>query len=559
MIKNKSSYKWIFILLLITGCLVIKSFIGFGWDDEGYYLSVVHRYAMGEVPAFDEWYPSSLFGMILLPVYFLHKIVFGSVEGIVVFFRLFHLLIRFISSIFAYAVIRKHTKNDVTAFFAAGCLLVYSKENMALYSYSDLAVNYGCLAVILLLYNETFGEKKKWIYFVAGISYVITVFANPYNIVLYFYFVLLAFVAWKTQKDKSSFSALRLFTAGCCLIGFSFIVYLLLNEPATALMHSLKYVLNFPGLVAKNVIVALIKWGWYVVKPYGIILLILQIAIFTYTMVRTYKKNWKWQHKCILFFTELVCAFIYILIQFFFLDDKSVIGIAYIPISILGLLCFMMTEEKDWPPFLLVYIPGILMSMTFQCSSLTGIFAITTGFTLSVIASFILIYRFVQETGEKKIRSCTNIFLGVVLGYTFAIRILYCRYNVYEEVYNCHIENGAYKGIITDTSQKEFYEQSMTELYMIEGLTEEGDSVLILGNNMWMYLCLERGVGAPTTWRMEANHIYFSPYYDMHPDKMPACIYTNELCEEEYGDSILLNGVTYKELYSGRGKIYVAE
>lgn len=547
--------KYIILLFAIGVLLGVKAIYGFGWDDEGYYLSIVHRFYMGEIPMYDEWYPSQLSGVLLLPVYFLFKIITGSGEGVVLFFRWFYLFVLLLDSVFVYAVISKWTKKPLIAFFSAAFLLIYSTENKALFSYSDLAVVFVSLAMVSLIAKDAWGSKKRYLDIFSGMCYVCALFANPYLIVVYVYMIIVTAVKYIVMKNKECIFDLLAFTVGCCLIGFAFIGYLLGNASIGDLIKSFGYFMNFPGHAAKNVLVDLVKWFWYVIKPYSIPLIGLQVILFGYVLFGIYKRRITMPKK-ILFGIEMICAISYILIQYFFMDDKNVIGIAYIPLAILALFCFLMTINRDWKIFCIIYLPGMLMSIAYQCSSDTGIFAITTGFVVSAIASVVMIYGFVQENDMRVMNKSCWILLLIILVYTGIIRVSYCRYNEFEEVYNARMENGPYKGIITDEKQKQYYEESLKDIEVIETNVKEDDTVLILGNNMWMYLCLDRCIGAPTTWRMTIDHEYFAPYFEMHADKKPEIIYANELAEEYKYDSLILQDEVYPCVYQGRGKIY---
>ncbi len=558
MVRDKDFIReWIpvAVLMCLFLCLVIKSFFGFGWDDEGYYLSVTHRFFLGEIPIYDEWNPGQLSGMLLLPFYALYRTVVGSGEGIVIFFRLLYLVLLFWKSMFAFLVIKKITGKTEPALLAAAFFLVYSTENKALFSYSDLAVSYLGLALLLLLWEEITEKKQIWVYFAAGISFVLAVFANPYNIIVYFYFAGLAVLGCRKEKNKRCLFHFGVFTGGCCLIGFGFLGYLLFHAPLQDLLTAFKYFVNYPGHSASNVLLALAKWLWYAGKPYNVFIIV-QAIIFLYVLKKLMEGGLTAKQKKVLFRVEIMCAFFYCAIQYLFMDDKNVIGIAFIPISVMGLLCFIMSRKKDWRLFLLLYVPGILMSIAFQCASDTGIFAMITGFVLSAMASVVSIFDFMKENLEIKQKHTVYILLAAALCYTFAVRLYYCKYNVYEETYDSRIISGPYRGILTDARQKKFYEESMQELNMIARQTTREDHILILGNNMWMYLCLDRGIAAPATFRMDLDHACVRPYFAMHPDKMPTRIYANDLCEDEGKDNILFNGEVYSVMYSGVGKIY---
>lgn len=541
--------KSLFFLLLLFGIailLVVKSFVGFGWDDEGYYLAVVHRFWTGDLPILHEWIPSQLYALLLLPTYGGVRMIAGE-EGIILFFRLFYLAFRFTISLMVFFVIKRYTKRVGTAFVSAAILLIFCKENMAMYSYSDLGVSCFAISVVLLLYGEWTAHKKKWVYFVAGLGFVASVFSNPYMLFIYVYFVLVMVCFWKKKKDISYLICLGIFTAVCCLVGFSLFGYLAARVPLGDLREALYYITHNPQHELHNPFISVMKWCWYAVKPYHIVVL---------PLLGSFLLAGKGKHIKEVFYGEMLCAVLYVVIQYFFMEDKNVIGIAYIPLSVFGLFCFLITRKRDWISMLLLYIPGILMSMAFHCASMTGIFTMTTGFTISAMASVIFIERLLREQKELCSWKVVNVFLGLLLLYTGIIRVAYCRFNAYETVYNAWLESGPYKGILTDEAQKEFYEESLSELALLEEETSKEENILILGNNMWMYLCVDRPVGSPSVWRAEVDNPLFEPYFAMYPDKIPSIIYMNEFCQTVAEKQILLDETAYEVRYIGVGKVY---
>lgn len=555
LVKILKTNKYIILLMLAMIILGVKAFLGFGWDDEGYYLSIVHRFYLGEIPMYDEWYPSQLSGVLLLPVYALYKSVIESGDGIVLFFRLFYLFLLFVNSIIVYTIIKKATKHELAAFLGAVFLLIYSTENKALYSYSDLAVSFVTISLVLLYAVEINLLKRKIWYLLSGVCFVCALFANPYLIVIYLYIIVVLIIKWRKNRNKSVWFDFALFTIGCCIIGFSFLGYLLMNASLGELMDVFHYFMNFPGHAAKNILVDIVKWCWYVLKPYSIPVIMVQFCLFGYVFLAQVRRGMRVPKQTI-FVLELICAILYIVIQYLFMEDKNVIGIAYIPMAILALMSFVLSEKKRWNIFFVIYVPGILMSIAYQCSSDTGIFAITTGFVVTMIASVVFIIDFINEKKQVLVYRTVIAFVGVVVLYTLFVRISYCRFNAYEEVYNSQIQNGPYKWIITDARQKEYYDKTLIDMEEIEDKLEDNDTVLILGNNMWMYLCLEHRVGAPTTWRMTIDHEYFKPYFAMHPDKLPKIIYANEQAKEYWEDCLVLEVEEYVSVYAEEGKIY---
>lgn len=554
-VKGKS-YPYIIGIIFVAACIAVKSFFGFGWDDEGFFLTAAHRFYMGDLPLYDEWLAPSLASMLLVPAYALWRgmsaLWGGGIDGIVLFFRLFYLTVLLGNSIFAFYVLQKYTDKKIIAFCGAVSVLIYSKQNVALYSNNDMAVGALVLTCMLLLYAM---QKKGHFcrYFLAaGISFVMTVFCNPYNIFIWGYFALLAILFYIKEKNNLWIKKLAYFTTGSCLIGFLFLIYFFSKVSVEKFGGSLYYVLHGFTYMNDGIVLKLIKWCWYTMKAYHVALL-LQIAILVYAVIRQWQKKLTMVEKSILCKLQILCIVVYFAGCCFFLDDKNVIGITYIPLAFYALLCFVMTEKKKWQIFYVLYIPGILLSIAMQCASGTGIYAITTGFAVAAPASFLLIDSFYRENGEKKQREYIFAFAAVLVG-AFILRFSFTRHPLYETTYNCRIMNGPYAGIISDVRQQEFYKKTLEDVKVLTGQLEEDEKIMMVGKNTWIYLCIDCKPAAPTIWRMTLENELLDAYFALQPDRIPRFIYV----DGQYGemaDEVEIAGAQYIEIYEGEGKI----
>ena len=90
----------LFLVALIA--LVQRSLLGFSWVDESFYLALADRLHDGAAPFLDEWHPAQVYAPLLLPLYDLYLNMTGSADGILLFFRLMHVLLSFIVALFVY-------------------------------------------------------------------------------------------------------------------------------------------------------------------------------------------------------------------------------------------------------------------------------------------------------------------------------------------------------------------------------------------------------------------------------------------------------------------------
>ena len=86
-------------MLFILGFIFILSInlfklrYGSGELDEAFYLSIPRRIIVGDVLLINEWYPTQLAGLLLVPIVKAHDMLFSDNESIILHFRYVYLLI----------------------------------------------------------------------------------------------------------------------------------------------------------------------------------------------------------------------------------------------------------------------------------------------------------------------------------------------------------------------------------------------------------------------------------------------------------------------------------
>ena len=69
-IRYRTKEKVPYLLLTgVTGVLLYRCFFSFVWSDESFYLSLVHRFWVGDRPVIDEWPGVQFYAVALLPLY----------------------------------------------------------------------------------------------------------------------------------------------------------------------------------------------------------------------------------------------------------------------------------------------------------------------------------------------------------------------------------------------------------------------------------------------------------------------------------------------------------
>ncbi len=544
--EETEKYILLLVFLLIASLIIIKCFYGVGWNDEAYYIVLAQRFAKGDILLYHDWYPTQWSGIILAPLFVIYHSITGGTEGIVLFFRLFWSVFTILESLLIWWFIKKISDKDLYAFLSAVFLLIYSTENKALYSYSDMSVHFLILVILSLWMASE--HKNKWLVFVAGIPMALTVICNPYTLIVYIWLIL-AEIIYAVRNKKRLINWL-IFTIGALALGLPIVIYTLVNAPLNDVLKGLNYMLSMPDHPAKNLLIATLKWFWYLLKSYTIVGIAVQLVIVLYILRGLIKDSLNDGIRKVVFYLELLLSVVYVIVQYTLMDDKHVIGIAYVPLSLNAIILYLLSKKRDKRQLLLMIIPGLLLCLACQWGSDTGIYAMMTGTAVSVIITPTIFGSFLEELeckNRKSLYAFTYTLFILVCLYTLGQRLIYTRPGIYENEHNVRVDSGVYKGILTDEKQRGYLLETQKSVEEIVDNTIDGDNVLVLGSadNCWIYLEIDRGIASFFAFRVDSDHPYFEPYYEMHPDKIPKYIYVNEFSEEYGSDTITVGGKTY--------------
>lgn len=537
----------------IVAVLIVRSFIGQGWNDETFCINLAYRFWTGDLPIIDDWGQAQLVGVVLAPVFGMYYSLVGM-EGILLFFRMFWLGILVLESLFAYHVIKKYYASERAAYTGAWMLLVFCTQNKALYSYYDLAVRFVILSLLLIICGNR--GKKKYSFYLAGVSFVLAVFCNPYLISIYLIMVVLVIILKLIKKGDYLKEAL-LFTAGCVTIGIPFLIYIFANTDAATFLKCVSYMMNTPGRERSGYVIATAKWVWYIIKSYSIVGIPAQVLLFGYAIYAVLKKQNNDRIRTILYYAEIILGIAYGLIQWFFMDDYCVVGIVFIPLAVWGIMCFILTEKRDWETAVLVGITGILMSLCFQFASDTGIYSIVTGFAVLAVWVPVIVEDFLDENPKIKGLEYTSmlVYALVVMEILFLRVYAYGRTNINDWDFSVKLQQGPSKGIMEDPMVAEIYMASLEDAAYLKSIEEGRVKLLVINSPSKEYLEFEQEECPNNPWISYAEDEYHEYYFQINPDKRPQYIYA-DIRSGIYESEIVLAGRRYELIRADFGHLY---
>ena len=482
--------------------------------DEGFYLTVPYRLAQGESLLADEWHVSQLVGFLLYPFVKCYLLIHGNTEGIYLASRYVYLACLTGSAIVSYILLRKRNRymaaiaNIMFALFTHACLRTLSYNTIGM-----LAV--WLMASVLMADLKAFRLQ----HFITGVLLACAVLCCPYMILAYVLYMIACL--WKRQKKETfGIEALGWVTAGSGFIALIFIVFVLSRTSLTTVLESIGYILADPAHKQKGIMAFMEPVLWFVnwFKLYFLAFLAGGvIAVFS-------RKYRRFMLICITLLNMLFLA----LLSVFKTGGVGKHAVA-LPLALIGLLSFIMTEKKDWDLFTKGWMLGMIYAFCMNLSSNQGIYVMCNASLISSCTALFMLHDFRKENLTEKILPWC--FAGLILMQLAAQVYINMNYVYWEddgEALNCEITEGPLKGVITTEAKKKLNDENY---HLIQELGDlSGKHMLFYNMFPQGYLMAENANNASFSgWIKEydLDNDKFKEYYKIYPEKIPDIIFVD--------------------------------
>lgn len=551
-IKNYLPY---IVFALSAVILLARAFYSFCWSDETLYLSTAYRFISGDRIFADEWFPTQLSSVILVPLMSLYIFVTGSTAGVILFFRIVYVIFSLACAIVAYRILSEDASQFV-GFSSAVMLMFYTHLNIATSSYYMISVHFFLTAMLLIYHfiNESNNDvnivaachvqslpgRAKALLIVAGLLFAISVMALPTMAIAYVLTVIILcgimFLGRFSRKINSAglitFAAkyqvkeILIFTLiGIAIPAVIFFVYLLCNVSVSDFLKGIPYVLSdeehgtsliFPirkMFISLNEVYHKAAYIWYA--------LVIGCIVFRKKLTDIKYKRYVFAFDCLLF---VVLA----------LYSLGYTGYIQSALCMFALPLYILTAGRDKKIFSLIYVGGMIFSLVYSYSSNGFLYVLSTGHAIAAVASVKMIYDFIKEAYEEYckadrkvtgtlIRYCSAAVIFYMLLCTMCLRVI----NIYRdaplEKLTCRINEGPAQGLMTTPEHAASYADVynvLTDECNASAVGHEG-SILISKLLPWGYMCTDLRVAAPTCWRNNVNSARLEEYYNANPMKVP--------------------------------------
>lgn len=534
--KLKRLTWWQILLLVITLVATIpKVMIGLD-NDESYIVAMGIRMFEGDKWFAEMWelHMTSAW-LAYLGVALFHKLT-GSLQGVVIFLRIFSTIIQYLIAFFICKILKKYFRPE--AAFLTGITIANFLPR------ATQNVEYGLLMMLLvtmamtMLYDvlrkqEMLQSICYWELILAAMLYAIGVLAYP---TIIFSFPVLLVGMLLLQKGEKRWRMPLVFSVICGLCAIVVFGIVLSYLPWTDFLTNLGWILN--DGTHSNLIKTL-TYGKQMIDLGKRAMVIFFVAVVFYLICR------KWERSCeILWYTILLaCALIIVGFNVTGLRPSGPIGlqIRYILAAILAVIFAYKTREKRI--FWLFIVPGIMIYAGVMIGSNMGFEENASFLFLGVFAAILLM---TECAGGK---SGTYQKIGLFCIGCFVLSIIFCKgylvriigtgpANITEE--RVKICDGTMAGIY---AYPEYVEELQKKENEILKYTHEEDTMLYLGMNA---LCSHYGGCDYTTVTCISTPYYndeWVAYFEDSSHKQPTIIFldrdtiatSEEFLETDFG------------------------
>lgn len=556
--KSKIAYAMVFLSIFLF--LIWRIRYGFANIDEAFYVSVPFRLVQGASMMSEEWGITQLSGFLLYPFVWLYCLIAGSTEGILLWFRILYIVVCGICTLYVYQHILPIS--EIGAAFSSVALLIYTPFGINALSYNSMGILFLTCCLATLVSTDS-NRVFSWI--VSGLFFAASALCCPYLVLLYIaVWAAVAFLCIRKVTYASDLiRILLLFTVGCCILAFPFVITVFAKTSVTSVIDSIPFILGDPShqgsAISKlwaGVYMILVSYRGWCLFWMGEVLLAAVLC-----KVRVKKKI----AKRLFFITGLFTAFSIIWTWY------TIKYINHLPLVILpfSLVCFSLPHDRDIlvkKLFWLGWVPGVLYAGLICLSSNQNVYVISSVSLCSFVGGVPIIFLTARELSEGKLSKREHVglrVLPIILMVVFIACELQLRYyNVFWSTpintQVTRIEAGPEKGLIVSNEEAEIYEDFYNSIVDIESRYDVHTVVFISKYSTIQYLIGEIECGISTSWADPKNGPdFYAVYYSMNPRMIPDMIYIASDSDGSFLSFLYEDGTYFQETALDGATVYI--
>ena len=522
--KNKKDLFFFICLLLLYFLYLYRAKYGIVSDDESLYLAIPYRIMTGDALLCDEWNLSQLSGIILLPLLKIYYCIFKNIDGLYLFFRYIFVSYNLFVAIVSSRILKRNVNNDLYIFIPLlyFCFIPYRIFSL---SYNTMLLSFIYLIVIILLKNSISSNNC----IVIGILLALAVLSNPYIIIIYFLYAILA-VVLNGKNNLFSFKSLLYISFGSIIIFIYFLCIIFHNNTNIIdILKNIPYMLSDPthssSLISK--IIEPIVGYLITYKYYYLLWICLAIPL----VLKKYRDLF------------ISINFAYSLVFTIFMSLFRSRGFGYsglgvnsimMNVAIIGFVLIILKKVNN-KKYVCIYLLGFIYSLLVHVASNQGLYVFSIGSTIMTIATFFMLIDYYKENDKI-------VYFGIIVQILCEIIVILSGCYFDENILNLNhvVDKGSFKGIITTLDKKTKYEDVIDDILNYD---YQNKRVLFFKNLPYAYLETNSLVGSYSVWNEtdSINSEMYKNYYSIHPEMVPDIIYV----EKDIASNNLSEFITY--------------
>ena len=451
---------------------------GFPSTDESFFITLIHRLYIGDLPVTEIWNPVQFAGMLGLPFFALFEGITGGTDGIFVYFRFLYVLMMAVPALLIY---RKCRDRGPAAACAAAVYMLYSLLQLMFFHYDTIGLACMTMAGYLLCLSE--GRIFVRALF-AGIFYAMAVLCTPHLALLYFAgsAVLLVHVLFRSQRHAFAKRCWLPFTLGCVIMA------LIIFAVIFSRISFGDFLGGFGNLLASDArntsagspilinTLALFKMLWLHNA-------VTAVAVPVYVMLIGYACLPKRKVSDEMIFGAGLILSAVLVIAY----RRPPYDYAMIMFNALGFLCLVLKKDAD-VRLKNLYLCGLAYMFMINISSNTILSVSSHASALTMIPAVLLSADVLKGLPNRKLPGILfGVLMAVMLVSETADRMLITWEDGRPMDMHETIMQGPAKGIRTGEIRKVRYDEDYEEVRTMLGSSE---NVLFFADHSWMYLML---------------------------------------------------------------------
>ena len=513
---------------------------GYSYNDEPFCITLAQRLYQGDALFRDEWHVCQNFGVVLLPIYTIFRLVVGSNTGILLTFRFLYCLLWLCCMVVVFRTVQR--KSVFGAYFAVVYLGLFSPLDYMTLSYTSI----GLMSILMILCIFSTKEKEQLNFFwggVCGFFAAVLSLCNPYMAIPCVIFWLTGFIGTFSKNNHSVIK--RNFFFGC-LVGISvwlipYLVILFSREGLGEILKNIPAIMDDPEHTGSSLIFVanvmrayMLGYSTHLYKLTFVALLLCILSKYLPDKVANGCRFLLWIVACVEFFLVLFDVIQYATTAHFNYQIKD--------IPLLGLIAFLLLKKKPWKLFGIYYGMGMIYTFCTVLASNTGAMALYMGMATCGVSGIIFVSLLTNEFFNMDLQYQK---LGIVKNkVVIALLILIALAQLSEELYirmyrtywdaplselNVQIEDGPAKGLITSRDNADTYNQDVQNFKkLFADESTDGKTFLSYTSAPWYYLYVDLRYDTFSAWTFGYDNKLadrLQNYYELNGKKYPDYIY----------------------------------